>query len=48
MKHSSEGKKFLADKGDKKIRNLIRKGGRKGALKDFNELLRRASKPIGN
>jgi hypothetical protein len=31
---------------DKKIKELLKKGGRKGARKDFFELLKRAVKPL--
>ncbi len=31
---------------DKEIKDLVKKGGRKGAKKDFFELLKRASKSV--
>jgi len=31
---------------DKKIKDLLKKGGRKGARKDFFELLKRSVKPL--
>jgi len=31
---------------DKKIKELVKKGGRKGAKKDFFELLKRSAKPL--
>jgi len=44
MKLSNLGKKFLKKNGDKNIRKLVRKGGREGALGDFNKILVRAAK----
>lgn len=47
MKLSPKAKEFLSKtKGDKKTRNLLMKGGRKNAEKDFNSLLKKASKPV--
>lgn len=46
MKVSKQTKSFLIKNGDKDIRKLINKGGRAGALKDFNSLLLKAVKPL--
>lgn len=46
MKHTSRAKEFVAKSKDKKVKNILNVGGRAGAEKDFNEILRRASKPV--
>jgi len=47
MKISPQAKLFFGiNKGDKKIRTFIKKGGRNEALIDFNKILVRASKPV--
>ncbi|GEM_PF-1657281 len=46
MKLSPEAKKFLGKNvGDRVLRQIIKKGGRTNAVSDFNEILKRASKP---
>ena len=47
MKISPQAKLFFGvNKGDKKIRTFIKKGGRTKVLSDFNKLLVRASKLV--
>ncbi len=49
MKQSAQTKEFLKqNKGDKAIRKLLSIGGRKGARKDFDSIIKKASKPAAS
>ena len=45
MKATKEAQKFTQKTKDPKIKSLLNQGGRSGAKKDFDLILKRASKP---
>ena len=53
MRLSSEAKKFIQTKknnqpNDEKSRRFIKSGAREGAEEDFNDILKKVSKPLSS